>query len=66
MEICRALVIASKRAGWSPAMIAATAGRTEASARAWLKGTTVMGAPAYQKLRESLPDFAALVDGKAA
>jgi hypothetical protein len=47
-------------------MIAATAGRTEASARAWLKGTTVMGAPAYQKLRESLPDFAALVDGKAA
>jgi predicted transcriptional regulator len=65
MEIDEALAIAAERAGWSPTKIAATVGKSEASARAWLKGAAEMGASDYQTLRQELPGFADLVDGKA-
>lgn len=65
MEICEALTIAAERAGWSPARIAVAVNKSEASARQWLKGAAEMGASDYQTLREDLPGFADLVDGKA-
>lgn len=61
-DIAAALQKAAEEAGWSPARIAATVGRSEQAARAWLKGDSEMGASAYQKLRVELPGFADLVD----
>ncbi len=65
MTIATALKTASRKAGWSPTKIAATVGKSEASARQWLKGATDMSATDYQRLREELPGFAELVDRKA-
>ena len=66
MKISDALAIAAEKAGWSPARIAVTVDKSEASARQWLKGNAEMGASDYQTLRRELPGFADLVDGKAA
>jgi len=64
MTIADALKTAARKAGWSSTKIAATVGKSEASARQWMKGTTDMSATDYQRLREELPGFAGLVDGK--
>ena len=65
MTIAHALKVAAKKAGWSATKIAATVGKSEASARQWLKGATDMSATDYQRLREELPGFAELIDHKA-
>ena len=65
-RIAAALRAAAEREGWNATRIAATVGKSEASARQWLKGSAEMSASDFQVLRNELPGFANLVDAKVA